>query len=220
MVAALDYRRRTGKGQYIDAAMIEVCAHSIIPTFLDLQANQRLQTRNGNRIPYAAPHGVFPCIGDDRWCTIAVFTDEEWESFCHVIGNPSWIEEPKFATLKSRKENENELEKLVADWTINHTAEEIMQMMQAAGVPAGIVQNAQDIIEHDPQLKEREFLVPLEHPELGVFGHPTPAYKLHKTRANIRTSPLLGENTKYICTQLIGITEGEFKELFDDGVFT
>jgi benzylsuccinate CoA-transferase BbsF subunit len=95
-----------------------------------------------------------------------------------------------------------------------------MQLMQAAGVPAGIVQNAQDIIENDPQLKERDFLVQLEHPELGVFGHPTPAYKLQKTRFNIRTSPLLGENTEYVCTQLLGMNKEEFRELFDDGVFT
>jgi benzylsuccinate CoA-transferase BbsF subunit len=219
VVAALDYKRRTGKGQYIDASMFEVSAHQIAPAFLDWQANAHVQTRAGNRIPYAAPHGVFPCTGDDRWCALAVFTDEEWEAFCHVIGDPPWTKEPRFATLNSRKENEKELEGLVAGWTKKHTAEEVMQAMQAAGVAAGVVKNAQDLLEHDPQLKERGFLVTLEHPVLGVFGHPTPPCKLLKTKAQVRTSPCLGENTEYVCTQLLGMPDKEFVELLLEGVF-
>ena len=82
IVAALDYKRRTGKGQYIDASMVEVCIHSNTPVLLELQANNHLHTRNGNRIDYASPHGVFPCKGDDRWCAIAVFNENEWQAFC------------------------------------------------------------------------------------------------------------------------------------------
>ena len=218
IVAALDYKRRTGKGQYIDASMFEVCTHQVKPALLDWQVNAHLQTRSGNRIPYAAPHGVFPCVGDDRWCAITVFTNEEWEAFCHVIGDPAWTKEQRFATLELRKQNEDELEKLVAEWTKNHSAEEVMQMMQTAGVRAGVVQNAQDILENDPQLKEREFLVPLEHPVLGVFGHPTPPYKLLKTKAQVRTSPCFGEHTEYVCTQLLGMSDNEFVELLHEGV--
>lgn len=219
VVAALDYRRRTGKGQYIDVSMLEVCANQIAPVILDWEANARLQTRTGNRISNAAPHGVFPCIGDDRWCAIAVFTDEEWQAFCHVIGNPPWTKEQRFTTLNSRKENEDELEKLVSEWTKKHSAEEIMQMMQEAGVAAGVAQNSQDLVEHDPQLKERGFLVPLKHPVIGVFGHPTPPYKLLKTKAQVGTSPCLGEHTEYVCTQLLGMSDEEFLELFQENVF-
>jgi benzylsuccinate CoA-transferase BbsF subunit len=220
IVAALDYRRRTGKGQYIDSSMFDVCTHQITPALLDWQINEHLQTRNGNRIPYAAPHGVFPCIGDDRWCAIAVFTDQEWESFCNVIGNLPWTKNIKFSTLKLRKESEDELEQLVAEWTIKHTAEEVMQTMQAAGVPAGIAQTTQDIIEFDPQLKEREFLIPLKHPVLGVFGHPTPPFKLSKTKAQVSTSPRLGEHTEYICTQLLGMSDEQFINLLLEDLFT
>jgi benzylsuccinate CoA-transferase BbsF subunit len=219
IIAALDYKRRTGKGQYIDGCMLEVCAQQITPAFLNWQANARLLTRNGNRIANAAPHGVFPCIGDDRWCSIAVFTDEEWQAFCHVIGDPSWTREPKFVTLNSRKENEDELEKLVGEWTKRHLAEEVMQMMQAVGVPAGVVQNTRDVMECDPQLKERESFVPVEHPVLGVFRHPTPPYKLLKTKARIRTSPCLGEHTFYVCTEILGMSNKEFVELEQDEVF-
>ena len=120
-----------------------------------------------------------------------------------------------FATLDKRKRNEDELEKLVAEWTVKHSAEDVMRMMQSAGVAAGIVQNARDLIEKDPQLKEREFLVPLEHPVLGVFGHPTPPYKLLKTKAQVRTSPCFGEHTEYICTRILGMPDDEFVKLFE-----
>jgi benzylsuccinate CoA-transferase BbsF subunit len=219
IVAALDYKRRTGKGQYIDASMLEVCIHQITPALLDWEANGHLQTRNGNRIAYAAPHGVFPCIGEDRWCAIGVFTDEEWEAFSQAIGNPSWIKEPRFATLKSRKDNEEALEELVAKWTKQHSAEEVMQILQAAGVAAGVVQTMQDIVENDPQLKARNFLLPLKHPVIGVFGHPTPPYKLLKTEAQVRTSPCLGEHTEYICTQLLSMSDAEFVEIFKQAIF-
>ncbi|MFC1899974.1 CaiB/BaiF CoA transferase family protein [Chloroflexota bacterium] len=218
VVAALDYRRRTGKGQYIDASMLEVCAHSITPALLDWQSGAYSINRNGNRIPNAAPHGVFPCDGDDRWCAIAVFTDEEWKAFCHVIGDPPWTRETRFSNLNSRKENEDPLEELIAEWTKNHSSEEVMHLMQDAGVAAGVVQNAQDLIEQDPQLKEREFLVPLEHPVMGTFGHPTPPYKLLKTRAQVTTSPCLGANTHYICTEMLGMSDEEFVELIQEEV--
>jgi crotonobetainyl-CoA:carnitine CoA-transferase CaiB-like acyl-CoA transferase len=219
IVSALDYKRRTGRGQYIDASMLEVCAHQITPALLDWEANAHLQTRNGNRIDYAAPHGVFPCRGEDRWCAIAVFTDSEWKSFCHVLGDLPWTKEQRFATLISRKANEDALEEFVAEWTKQYPAEEVMQKMQAAGVAAGVVQTMKDLLEHDPQLKEREFLVPLKHPVIGVFGHPTPPFKLLKTKAQVRTSPCLGEHTEYVCTQILGMSDEEFIDLFRQRLF-
>jgi len=175
--------------------------------------------RWGNRSPYAAPHGVFPCSGDDRWVAITVFNQEEWEAFCNVLGDPPWTREERFATLSARKENEEELESLVAEWTKGYSPHEIMKRLQAVGVAAGAVQNAQDLLEHDPQLKEREFLVPLEHPVLGSFGHPTPPYKLLKNKAQVRTSPCLGEHTYFVCTQFLGMPDEDFLELEQAGVF-
>lgn len=220
VIAALDYRRRTGKGQYIDASMIDVCIHQITPALLDWQVNGHLQTRSGNRVPNAAPHGVFPCLGDDRWCAIAVFTEREWESFCGVIGNPSWTRDERFSTLKLRKQNEDALEDLVAQWTLQHTAEDVMHLMQEAGVPAGVVQTTEDIVDHDPQLRDRGFLLPLRHPVLGVFGHPTPPFKLLKTEAQVRTSPCLGEHVEHVCVHFLGMSDAEFVQLVQEGVFT
>jgi len=199
--------------------MFEVITHQTSPAIMDWIANKNLQTRTGNRSPYAAPHGVFPCSGDDRWVAITVFNQEEWEAFCNVLGDPPWTREERFATLSARKENEEELESLVAEWTKGYSPHEIMKRLQAVGVAAGAVQNAQDLLEHDPQLKEREFLVPLEHPVLGSFGHPTPPYKLLKNKAQVRTSPCLGEHTYFVCTQFLGMPDEDFLELEQAGVF-
>ncbi|HVN97920.1 MAG TPA: CoA transferase [Syntrophorhabdaceae bacterium] len=213
IVAALDYRRRTGKGQYIDANMLEVSVHQITPELLDFQANGHLRSRSGNRIAHASPHGVFPCKGDDRWCAVAVFTDEEWQALYGVLGNPAWAVGRKFATLEARKTNEDELEAHIGEWTKERTAEDVMKMLQAVGVAAGVVQTAEDVMEHDPQLNEREFLLPLKHPVIGVFGHPTPPFKLLGTKAQITTSPCMGEHNEFICRKLLGMSDEEFIEL-------
>ncbi len=110
----------------------------------------------GNRSHHAAPHGsIAPGVKTNG--AITVFTDEEWQSFYKVIGNPAWTEEPRFSTLQSRKENKDELERLVEEWTIDHSAEEVMSVMQAAGVAAGILQTGEDLLEYGPQLKHRHF---------------------------------------------------------------
>jgi benzylsuccinate CoA-transferase BbsF subunit len=218
IVAALDYKRRTGKGQYIDTSMVEVCIHSNTPNLLDYQANNHFRARNGNRIDYASPHGAFPCKGEDRWCTIAVFNENEWQAFCRVIGNPTWTEDVKFADMKSRKKNEDELENLISQWTIQYADYEVMRKMQEAGVPAGVVQTMADILGNDPQLKEREFLVPIKNPALGVFGHPAPAYKLSKTKARVGHAPSMGEHTEYICLNILGLSDVEFAELVGQNV--
>ena len=220
VVAALDYRRRTGKGQYIDTSMVEVCVHPSTPWILDWQANSHLQSRRGNRADDAAPHGIFPCKGDDRWCAIAVFTDGEWRTLGRVMGNPAWAEESRFATLPGRKEHEDDLERLVSEWTRMYSPEELMEKLQKAGVAAGVVQTAEDILDHDSHIKERKLFVPLEHPVIGTFSHPTPPFKMSKTEAWVRTSPCLGEHTEYICTKLLGMTDEEFVGLMQDEVFT
>jgi benzylsuccinate CoA-transferase BbsF subunit len=147
-----------------------------------------------------------------------VFTYQEWQAFCHVIGDPTLTKEQRFASLDVRKENEDELERLLGEWTRRHSAEEVMHMMQAAGVQAGVVENAQDLLERDPQLKGSGFIVPMEHSVLGVFDHVRPPFELLRTRARVRTAPCLGEHTEYVCTQLLGMTDEEFVSLFQDGV--
>jgi benzylsuccinate CoA-transferase BbsF subunit len=212
-IAALDYKRRTGKGQHIDASQLEPLVHFLGPAVLDYTVNGRIQPPVGSRDHNAAPHNAFRCKGDDKWCVIAVFTDDEWQGFCKVLGNPEWTKSPKFATLSARKENENELEELVNKWAEQYTPQEVMTMMQEAGVPAGIVQNAEDIVDIDPHVKARGLLLRLHHPVVGDYLHTRWPFILSKTPAVIRTGPLMGAHNHYICTEILGMSDEEFVEL-------
>lgn len=218
VLAAIDYRRRTGKGQYLDISQLEVGVHFIAPVTMDYMVNKRVQTRAGNKCPYAAPHQAYPCQGDDRWCAIGVFNDEEWNALCRVMGNPDWAEKPEFATLLARKRNEDELNERVGEWTRNFTAEELMERLQAVGVPAGVVKNAADV-QDDPQLAHRHFFWQLEHPEIGMHNYEGPGFILSKTPTEIKSpSPLMGQHTEYVCREILGMSDEEFIDLLSQGV--
>jgi benzylsuccinate CoA-transferase BbsF subunit len=185
---------------------------------MDYTENGRVQSRNGNRHPAAAPHGAFRCRGEDRWCAIAVFTDEEWQAFCQVLGEPPWTKDTRFATLKGRKENEDELERLVEEWTVNYPAEQVMALMQAAGVAAGVVANGQDLLE-DPQLNHRQHWQRRKHAEIGEHVCDAYSFRLSKTPAHYEMAPLLGEHNDYVFRELLNLSEEEYVALLLEGIF-
>jgi benzylsuccinate CoA-transferase BbsF subunit len=218
ILAALDYRSRTGKGAYIDICQLESSLQVIAAPLLQYTANGVESTRMGNECPYAAPHGAYPCRGDDRWCTIAVFTDEEWQSFIQAIGHPAWTKEDKFSTLLGRKQNEGELNTLVGQWTVNFTPEEVMTKLQTVGVAVGPVESPADILE-DTQLKARNHFQYVENRELGMFPYNGQSYRLSKTPAEFRFSPPdIGENNEYVCRELLGMSEKEYVDYLISGV--
>jgi benzylsuccinate CoA-transferase BbsF subunit len=213
ILAALDYRDRTGKGQYIDISQYECCIHFMEPLILDYNINGRIANRNGNRNPYAVPHGVFRCQGEDTWCAIALFDDDEWGKLCKVVGSPAWTSDSRFATSQARKENEDELEKMIDRWTIKHPAEEVMRMMQAAGLAAGVLETGKELMEDDPQLKSRRFFWQLDHPEVGKYHAERPPFILSKSPCEVRRAPLLGEHNEYVSKEILGMSDEEFVEL-------
>jgi benzylsuccinate CoA-transferase BbsF subunit len=215
---ALDYRRRTGNGPHIDVAQLDPMVFFFGPGVLDYTTNKRIQERIGNCDLYACPHGAFRCKGDDEWCAIAVFTEDEWKAFCRVIGNPDWTKHPEFATFESRKKSEDQLERLVEEWTINHTPQEVMTIMQSRGVPAGMLQNIDDIIERDPQVKERRFFRQVKHPIIGEFMLRSWPFILSETTCEIRAAPLIGQDNHRIITEILGMSEDEFVELVNSKV--
>lgn len=218
VLAALDYRRRTGKGQFIDMAQTEVGAALIGEVYMDYTINKRIRKPIGNRSPYAAPHGCYRCQGDDRWCAISVYTDEEWQNFCHAIGNPAWTKRPKFADTMSRLKNVEELDKLVEEWTANRDAREVMETLQAAGVAAGVVQRAPDTIE-DPQLKSRHGVVEVAHPVVGKRLYPGIPFRFSDmTLPSSAPAPLLGQHTDEICRELLNMSQKEIDKLKEEGV--
>ena len=219
LMAALIHRKKTGMGQLIDLSQLETGLQFISPAMLDYFVNQEKGKRIGNACPDAAPHGVFRCKGEDRWCAITVFTEEEWKGFCATIGKPELLKDRRFATGSARKENEPELNRIVEAWTIQHAPEEVARRMQDAGVPCGVLKNGQDVF-NDEQLRLRNYFWTLEHPEMGSFAHMGQPFGLSETPARPRMpAPCLGEHSEYVCTKLLGLSDEEFVELLGAGVF-
>jgi benzylsuccinate CoA-transferase BbsF subunit len=185
---------------------------------LDYQLEGREVEPVGNGSAEAAPHGVYRCQGDDRWCAIAVFTDEEWRGFKRALGNPPWVEDKELATFSGRLENRAEVDRLVENWTEGHTAEEVMALLQGQGVAAGVVQDAGDLA-RDPQLKERGFFIELDHPELGKTVSDGVPVRLSDAPAGYNgAAPLRGQDNDYVYKELLGISEGELDKLRQNGV--
>ncbi len=220
LIAALLYRRKTGRGMYLDQSQVEVGINFLAPLVLDYVVNKRIACRMGNRDMYIAPHALFPCRGSDRWVAIAITGELEWHSFCNVIGQPEWTRDTRFNTLLGRKENEDELERLIAEWTLGRTATQVMHMLQEVGIPAGVVQTAEDLF-NDPQLKYREHFRYLEHKVIGVHAYHSPAYKLSKTPCEIRKAgPCLGEDNEHVYKNILGLSDDEIADLLIEGVIT
>ncbi len=229
ILAALRYRRRTGKGQRIELAQIESSVAALAPALMDCTVNGRVQGRSGNRLPHAAPHGAFRCRDirvqtpfgerdEDRWCAIACFSDEQWSRLRQALGDPDWARDKRFATHAGRKQHENELEQRLTEWTLQRSPEETMETLQAAGVPAGVVQNARDCL-NDPHLQQRGYYAYLEHPEAGRTAYDGSGFRLSKTPARFeRPAPCLGEHNYQVATEILGVTPEEFADLIAEQV--
>lgn len=219
ILSALDRSRRTGKGLWIDQAQAEAAMQFQAPLLMDYMVNGRIQGREGNRYPTAAPHAAFRCKGEDRWVAIAVFTDEEWSSLCKVVGHLEWVTDPRFATLAARKANEDELERLIEDWTKDYIAEQVEAMMQAAGVAANAVESNQDAYE-DPQLLHRNHFRLFNHPKMGLVHFDGPNFRLSKTPDTQRCPEYYGQSNEYVFKEIMGMTDDDIADLYAEGVLT
>ncbi len=222
VLAALEYRERTGKGQYIDLSEYEAICTLMGTALLDMLVNGQEIKPQGNPSEdvFAAPYGCFKCLGTDRWCVIAVFNEVEWQALSKVMGYPDWMKDERFSTLSKRKELAEELDGLLEQWTSQHTPEEIVELLQEAGVPAGVVQNAEDLAK-DIQLVEREFFVHLDHPILGeTISDASPIKFKGKSTLNWKSAPLLGEDNRYVYMDLLGLTENQLSSYTERGIIT
>ena len=218
ILSALDYRRRTGKGQFIDMSLVEVGANLIGAHYLEHTVNAREPQPVGNRVPYASPYGVYRCKGDDQWCAISVFTEQEWRCLCRAVGHPEWIEDERFADTVSRLRNGDELDILVEDWTSRHEPVDVMNTLQAAGVAAGVAARSTDALA-DPQLRHLNAFVEVDHPVAGKRIYPGIPFKITgMTFPESRPAPLFAEHTEEICRQILQLSEDEIRRLVDEGV--
>jgi crotonobetainyl-CoA:carnitine CoA-transferase CaiB-like acyl-CoA transferase len=226
ILAALRHRNRTGKGQCIELAQVESVVNVLGTAVADYLATGNVQTRGGNRNPIASPHGAFRCADDetsvgspDRWVAIACRTDDQWRAAATVLGHANAADDLRFASFEARKANEDALEAAINEWTRSWRAEDLAEALQAAGVPAGVVQNAQDVLDKDPHVQQRGYYQYLDHPETGRAAYDGPGARLSRTPGYFTgPAPLLGEHTFDVCERIVGLTPDEIADLMAEEV--
>jgi len=218
VLAALDYRRRTGNGMYLDVSQLEALVHFLGVGLLDYSANGRVQQPIGNHDPEYAPHGAYPCRGDDQWCAIAVTSENEWQNLCRCMGDPLWAKEARFGNMASRKIHEDELDRRIGEWTRSFEKRELMEWLQSKGIPAGAVQNIADVLEEDPQVKAHDLYPRIEHPVMGECYHGGWPFLLSKTPTRMSTCPCLGADNDYVLNDILGVGDERFVELMTEGI--
>lgn len=218
ILAALIRARRTGKGQFIDMSHVESTACVLGEAIMDYTMNGRVQTRMGNRLPGHAPCGCYRCKGEERWVTISVSSDEEWQALCRVMGSPAWTKEEGFADALGRGRNYEALDRLIEGWTQGQDNYDLMLRLQEAGCPAGVVATAADLY-NDPHLKKREFFPKVTHPEAGTFPQIGTRWRMSKTPNQVyRPAPCFAQHNDYVFRDLLGMSEGEIARLYEEEV--
>ena len=218
ILAALAYRTKTGKGQYIDLSSSEAITALIGDTFMDYAMNHRDQSRKGNQDGSMAPHNCYPCKGDDKWISIAVSSDSEWQALCDVMGRPELTKDERFSDSCIRKANEGELDKLIGEWTAELAPLEAMEILQKAGVAAMPSMSSEDLC-HDRHLQERGAFTSVDHPVIGRQTLVSAPWKIAGSEnATFRHAPLFGEHNSYVFGELLGLSPQQVEELIREEV--
>jgi benzylsuccinate CoA-transferase BbsF subunit len=228
LLAALVHRNRTGRGGRIELSQFESTTGLLGPAVLRYSVTGNQPSARGNRVPWAAPHGVYPCLGDDTWIAISAGTEAQWAALSGVLarsepggdGEPGedLAADPRFAGLDSRREHEDALDGMVAARTARWDRWELMGRLQAAGVPASVVETTGDVFD-DPVLAARRYWRVLEHPVMGpVRNASAPHLWNGQPVSPASPAPLLGQHTEEISTDLLGLSADEYRQLVADGV--
>ena len=218
VMCALDHRRRTGRGQYIDLAQLETTVAAVGDVMMEQLANGVAPPRLGNASRAFAPHGCYRCQGDDRWCAIAVRDDDEWGRFCDALGEPALKDDPRFADGARRLANAAELDALVERWTSARDAYAVMTLLQDVGVAAGVVQHVADLAREDRQLAARRFFEEVAHLQKGsVVATGVPLGLTATPVRSGRSGAAVGEDNEYVFGTLLGMAADEIRACIDDG---
>jgi crotonobetainyl-CoA:carnitine CoA-transferase CaiB-like acyl-CoA transferase len=217
LMAALDHRRRTGEGQYVDQAQMESALYFLAPELLDCQVSGRMPRRSGNTDAAAAPHDAYPCAGTDEWCAIAVETDAQWRALRGALGDPPWAASPELDTAAGRRARRELIDTRLAEFTARHEPRALMELLQAAGVPAGMVQRSSDHLE-DPQLRHRRFFRPIVHPEMGEVPYEGHQFRILGYDNGPRMpAPCLGEHSLQVLHEMLGYGEDDVARIAASG---
>jgi benzylsuccinate CoA-transferase BbsF subunit len=227
IIAALFHRAKTGEGQYIDMSQWECAMGVLAEGILEYTMNGREPERIGNEDPLMAPHGIYRCLDRpeqvmgvviDQFVAIAVADDSEFARFADAIGRPQLGTDAKFATLAARKANEQELNRIIEEWTLSRAAVEVARMLQAAGIAAAVVADNKFLADEDPHLRERNYFVYKEHPEVGTLQHCGMPWKMSRTETTVRSAaPCIGQHTDEVLTEVLGYSSDEVAKLRAQG---
>jgi crotonobetainyl-CoA:carnitine CoA-transferase CaiB-like acyl-CoA transferase len=218
LFAALNHRRTTGEGQFIDLSQVEASTSFVGDVLMDAALTGRNPTRQGNRNQNIAPHGIYPCR-DAVWLAIACRSDQDWQTLARLLGlvaaDATAVPYPRLA---DRLAAAALLDERVANWTSTQDARELMHRLQGAGIAAGVVMNGKDLLE-DPHLREREFFIPQDRAEIGVKHYPGEPFRLAEAvLPEPRRSPYLGEANNAIFRDLLGLCAEECSDLERDDI--
>jgi len=217
VLIALYHQRRTGQGQHIDLSQAESATCMLGEAVLGYALSGQVPARMGNRHPVHAPHGCYPCQGEDQWVAVAVSTEEEWRGLAAALGRPELLGDARFASEAARREHHDELDRIIEAWTRQRTHFEAMASLQEAGVPAGAVLNAAELISNE-QLRARGFFLGIKHPETGLRLHCGLPFRLSDTAApSLRPAPCLGQHNREILRDVLGMNEGQIAVLEEEG---
>jgi len=215
--AALHHRNRTGQGQFLDIGQFQANVSLLDTEILDYTVNGIAAGQSANRSPHSCPHGVFRCAGDDAWCAIEVTSDAQWQALCQVLERPDLATDARLATLSGRKAHEDAIDHALEAWTSTRDRRAVMVGLQRVGIPAGVVQTLQDMLERDERLRTEHFQR-VVHPAGYDFtvqripirrnGVPTPA----------SPHPSIGQDNEYVMGELLGLPEVEIDRLYVEGV--
>ncbi len=204
VAAALLERKRTGKGRFIDMSQIEACIYSLSEIVVRQSANGESVERAGNRDQTGAPHGVYPCKGDDRFIAISIFSDAEWQTLREISG---------ITTSSNRHRHQDEIDAALAKWTAQHDANELMAKLQNAGIEAGMVAKFEDLLT-DPQLKHRQHFAPIKHDHYGEMQFEYSGIKFSDSPRKIeKPGPHLGQHTDKVLKEILGLDEQQLASL-------
>lgn len=219
VLAALDRRRRTGQGAWIDLSQYETGLQFIGEALLDYAVNGVVAHRNGNRDPVAAPHGCYPCR-DERWITLSCWDEDEWRRLAQAAGHPEWVTDRRFATAEARRQHSSVLDGIIAAWTRQEDGPALVARLQQAGVHAATVQTIRDLFD-DPQLAVRHVWQQHDQAELGPLRYRMVSYQLEATPGAVRhAAPRLGEHNELVFREWLGLSAEEYQALEAEGVFS
>jgi crotonobetainyl-CoA:carnitine CoA-transferase CaiB-like acyl-CoA transferase len=219
VVCALIQRKKSGFGQWIDSAQQEIGASLLGPKYLEYTVNKREPRPEGNRSLIAAPYGPYQCKGDDRWCVVAVYNEDEWQRFARLLEQSGLKRSENFATHLQRVRHNDELDKWVTRWTLQYDPYEVMEKLQGIGICAAVVQDVEDQFKRDRQYAATGYLVRMNEPEAGEVVTENVPVRLSETPGKVRgVAPLMGEHTHEIARNLLGLSDDEIKRLDEEKV--